>query len=68
MVTDECFLEYLWQRVGAKCREHSRSALSLLQRPDPVDRPKFLAALSWASWCRGRNDYVDGKQKFWDMD
>jgi hypothetical protein len=68
MTTDESFLEYVWQRVGANCREHSRSALSLLDRLDPEDRPKFLAAICWANWCRGRNDYAEGKEKFWDMD
>jgi hypothetical protein len=67
MTTDESFLEYVWQRVGAKCREHSRSALSLLERLDPEDRPKFLAAICWANWCRGRNDHAEGKEKFWEM-
>ncbi len=67
MATLDSFLDHIWKKVGAECREQTRKALSLLERLDAEDRAKFLAALCWANWCRGRNDYAAGKETFWDM-
>jgi hypothetical protein len=68
MTTSESFLDYIWQKLGAESREHAREANRLLERLPPEDRPKFLASLTWASWCRGRNDHAAGKDRYWDMD
>jgi phytoene/squalene synthetase len=68
MTTAEGFLDYVWHKLGAEAREHAREVDRLLERLPPEDRPKFLASLFWASWCRGRNDHAEGKERYWDMD
>jgi hypothetical protein len=64
MTTSETFLDYARQKIGAEGREHAREVYRFLERIAPEDRPKFLASLFWASWCRGRNDYAAGKDRF----
>lgn len=66
MVTEESLIEYVWKRVGAECREHVRESLDLIERLGPEDRPKALACFYWANWLRGRRDFSEGREKFWD--
>jgi hypothetical protein len=65
VTTDASFLDYIWQKLGAEARERAREVDRLLERLALEDRPKFLAALFWPSWCRGRNDHSEGKDRYW---
>lgn len=64
MATDDSFVEYVWLRLGADCREHVRHYLDLINRFEFDDRPKVLACFFWANGLRGRKDYVEGREKF----
>ena len=68
MSASESLQEYVWNRVGAECRELVRESLRLIDQFDPEERPKLLACFWWVNWCRGRADYREGREKIWEME